>query len=230
MKKLTAFLIAVTMCTGFSSCGSAENSSQDDTSANSSSSSESTTETTAVSTECNHKWKDATCKSPKICEVCNETYGETSDHSTHKGKCEFCGEYILDEAFIPDFKDFTDCVGLSEIPSEFTISSTSPTDAGFDVYVSIPDNERIESCENLGWDISIGYTGTADFNIINGYIMNYVPSNQNELDELYSAILNEYEKKLGSPTADKWLDSTGSAELRVSKAHNGVSVFIKFTG
>ncbi|MCM1505732.1 MAG: hypothetical protein NC177_01155 [Ruminococcus flavefaciens] len=156
------------------------------------------------------------------------TTEEITDHSTHRGKCTSCGEYILDEAFIPEFKDFTACVGLSEVPSEFTLSSTDPTDTGFDAYFSIPDNKRIESCENLGWDISISYTGTDDFNIINGYIMNYVPTNQNELDELYEAIYNEYEKKLGSPTKNKWKDSTGNTELMLVKAHNGVSVMMRF--
>lgn len=233
MKKITAVLTAVLMCIGFSSCGdSSVDTLEEEVTTESTtdkSNVEDTTETTTETpTECNHKWTEATCESPKTCEICNKTEGKAIDHSTHKGKCATCGEYILDEAFIPDFKNFTDCVGLSEVPSDFTLSFSKQTDKGFDCYFSIPDNQRIESCENLGWDICIGYTGTADFNIINMYIMNYVPTNQNELDELYSAILNEYEKKLGSSTAGKWLASTGNTELIVDKAHNGISVFIKF--
>ena len=210
MKKINVIIIAFAMCMGFYSCGE----SGEIKDSESESSAEIITEqiTTEEITEYNHDWAEATCQTPKTCKICNETDGETTDHSTHRGKCTSCGEYILDEAFIPDFKDFTACVGLSEVPSEFTLSSTDSTDTGFDTYFSIPDNKRIESCQNLGWDILISYTGTSDFNIINGYSMNYVPTNQNELDELYNAIYSEYEKNLGSPTENKWKDSTGGTE------------------
>lgn len=229
MNKITAFLTAFLMCICFTACE--ESSVEKPEEAVTTTKTEVETETkTEAPTECDHKWIEATCESPKICEICGETEGQKSDHSTHTGKCTACGEYILDKAFIPDFDDFVDCVGLSEVPSEFKLSSSmsmSQTDTGFDAYFCIPNNKRIESCENLGWDICINYTGTEDFNIINTYTMNYVPKNQNELDELYSAIFNEYEKKFGSPTGNTWTHSTGEIELSIAKASNGVSVFMK---
>ena len=50
-----------------------------------------------VDPECEHSWKSATCTSPKICTLCQETEGEALGHAwkeatcTESKKCETCG-------------------------------------------------------------------------------------------------------------------------------------------
>ena len=42
-----------------------------------------------------HKWKEATCQAPKTCTVCNETEGNTVDHSLDSsGQCKWCQQIL----------------------------------------------------------------------------------------------------------------------------------------
>ena len=41
-----------------------------------------------------HKWKDATCEEPKICEVCGETEGKPLGHTVKYGECSRCGKQV----------------------------------------------------------------------------------------------------------------------------------------
>ena len=176
-----------------------------------------------------HKWKEATCEKPKTCELCGETEGEKMEHTTDRGKCSNCGEYVFDNAFIPDYDDFTSCLGFDMIPSEFTYAGMNETNSGFDVRLSIPDNKRMDCCEDLGWDVMLGYTGTSDYNILTGFIMSYVPENQDDLNELYSALKNELETRLGKSNSgsDTWSDSTGTLDLSIYKVANAVTINIQ---
>jgi len=53
---------------------------------------------TFTSCECEHKWKEATCMSPKQCLECGETEGEKAEHSWEEAtcasskKCSVCGK------------------------------------------------------------------------------------------------------------------------------------------
>ncbi len=38
-----------------------------------------------------HMWQDATCKSPKTCQICKKTEGSVGEHSYKNGKCTVCG-------------------------------------------------------------------------------------------------------------------------------------------
>ena len=43
-----------------------------------------------------HKWKEATCTTPKTCSVCGTTEGNALGHTTANGTCSRCGELIFE--------------------------------------------------------------------------------------------------------------------------------------
>ena len=43
-----------------------------------------------------HKWKEATCTTPKTCSVCGTTEGNALGHTTANGTCTRCGELIFE--------------------------------------------------------------------------------------------------------------------------------------
>lgn len=166
------------------------------------------------------------------------------NHSTHKGKCESCGEYILDKAYMFGAglsKNIDeDFFWFSSVPSKYTLSSTDTTNTGFDAYFSMPDYKRIESCEDLGWDICVSYDNN-ECSRGKGYIVNYVPENQDDLDNLYNAISNEYKERLATDkrlgvsweydnTKNIWTLKTDNIndKIMIAKANNGVSVLVSY--
>ncbi len=175
-----------------------------------------------------HTWKDATCEAPKTCSVCSITDSTAAGHTTTRGKCSACNDYILDDAFIPDYDDFTNCLGVDSIPIDFIITSVNETSTGFDVYTSIADSKRVEGCEDYGWEVGLGYVGTSDFHILSTLMMNYVPKDQDDLTNLYNALIDEITDRLGEPDAGgtAWTDPTGTLTLEIFKVSNAVTIAI----
>lgn len=76
-----------------------------------------------------HIWADATCEAPKTCNSCGETEGAAIGHSTRRGTCSKCGEYVNNVAYKDGFAvvtysdttwmqerdDFTDVYVIGEI-------------------------------------------------------------------------------------------------------------------
>ena len=47
---------------------------------------------TYYTSECDHKWSEATCTKGQVCSKCGYTRGAPLGHTTQNGKCERCGE------------------------------------------------------------------------------------------------------------------------------------------
>lgn len=57
-------------------------------------SSQASSESSPEETECTHAWTDATCVSPKTCQICGATEGSPIDDHVYKdGSCIYCGTF-----------------------------------------------------------------------------------------------------------------------------------------
>lgn len=53
-----------------------------------------------------HDWSEADCMTAAKCKRCNKTQNTFGSHTTDNGKCDVCGEYFLENVFIPATLDF----------------------------------------------------------------------------------------------------------------------------
>lgn len=187
-----------------------------------------------------HKWKESTCQAPKTCEVCQETEGTVADHSTHTGKCEYCSEYILDEAFIPDVVDYTNTMMFNNMSVNFNhtvLDTESSGTTGFDAHVSIPDSMRIDDTVNNGFDYVLHYYGTKDSNCLQQLFMYIELNDTSETDNLYEAVKDVMNDRYGSPydthTANgkefgvTWHDSKGMLSINLTNGDDCLAVALE---
>ncbi len=156
-----------------------------------------------------HDWADATCTAPKTCQCCGETEGETGDHTTHSGKCEDCGEFILDEAFIPDEVDYTNTMMYNYMSVDFShtiLDVESSGTSGFSAHVNIPSAERISGVKHdEDFDYVLHYYGTQSSNCLWQLYMYLETEDSADAEPLYEAVKAVMNGRYGSPeeTFDK---------------------------
>ncbi len=131
-----------------------------------------------------------------------ESDGDYDEHTTHHGKCTICGEFILDEAFLPTENDYANVIMFNHISSEFyheILNSEESGKSGFKAYVKIPDSERIEGLVPAEHDYVLNYYGDRQSNCLTQLYMYFEPSNKDDIDALYDAINAHYLEIYGVP-------------------------------
>ncbi len=131
-----------------------------------------------------------------------DSESDHDEHTTHHGKCSICGEYILDEAFLPTADDYANVIMFNHISSAFYHEILNSEDSGknrFSAYVKISDSERVEGLVPQKHDYVLHYYGDSESNCLTQFFMYFEPSNKGDANALYNAINDHYADIYGTP-------------------------------
>ena len=207
MKKIVTLLAAITLCSCVSACGSSGSNSSD---------------SSVPAT-------DSTTKSI----VTTETETQHT-HDTKKGKCSGCGQYIVDDLYIPTYDDFSNCLGMNMIPNWIVVDDTEVDSGGFILNCHANRNDLLDDAARFSGKIHLQYIGDTDHHILKSFWIDYVPNDEGTLNELTNAITERVTKLYGSPKG-KWKKSgcdywgiAGGEEMKliVSQGGNFTSIML----
>lgn len=185
-----------------------------------------------------HKWIAATCTASQVCEICGKEEGEPIEHTTTKGKCQGCGEYILNDVFLPDFDDYKACAKNDKIPSyykEIENSISSDNQVYYSVKYKAFEDKQIENCNgSYNWNTKLLYTGNmlgGAQGILFSYYYEIHPQENKDIDLLYTAVIQSYTVKHGQCTKEMnvsiWKDNAIECNIYVEKGNDVVEIRIE---
>ena len=116
-------------------------------------------------------------------------------HETHLGKCAKCGEYVLDELYVPTYEDYTACKNSSSIPSWLTVSETNTeTDRKI---LECTSSEKKFPDDSKNSVISIEYAEFDNEEIISDISVSYTLNDSSLIKEIGDAIVAEMDRRYG---------------------------------
>ena len=89
-----------------------------------------------------HKWKAATCTSPKICTVCNAKEGSSLGHNKYGYSCSRCGISLVTKKDVPNIIDITSL--------RYYIDSLG----GMDQYITFKNKSSSKTIKYVYFDVS----------------------------------------------------------------------------
>ena len=226
MKKLSALILALTLCLSLCACGNNEapqSTTEPETTVSSesvdstlNSEAEATTEASAVTTQQQtekptqgttvhtHNWSRADCQTPKTCRTCGATEGGTGDHSfakatcTNPAKCTVCGQTSGDALGCTAGSD-NNCIRCGRVMLTLANALSAPIDS-MDELNTFCHGYYTQYCY-LGGNFRL------IFNTADGIIFSWGARNISDKTIESITYTIEYYDRAASPAAD---DITGS--------------------
>jgi hypothetical protein len=107
-----------------------------------------------------HKWVEATCEMPKLCEKCGETEGEALGHSSAVGRCTRCGQTVAPTVHLPSLLTECGVIGhdgfitkMTVTSIEYTFEARELTGRGFELVFTVAGEKTYdrEGAEGRGY-------------------------------------------------------------------------------